>query len=401
MHTRARPALLLGLAGLGFVSLGLPDGLLGVAWPSLRTSFALPQDALGALLVATTSGYVLASFASGALLARLGLGLLLGLSCVATAASLAGYTLVPVWWGMVACGVLAGLGAGAIDAAINHYVALHHSARALNLLHAGYGLGTAAGPVLMTSVLMAGGAWQRGYAIVAASQLALGLAFLATRRQWPSAQPAHGHAPPAVSLAATLRLPALWLGAAQFALYVGLEATAGAWTYTLLTEARAVSMPSAGSAVSLYWGALMAGRIAFALTFGAVRVGALITACLGGLVAGALLLALDLGNAASFAGLALFGFSAGPIFPSLVATTPRRFGPHAANAVGVQVAAAAIGQSLLPAALGVAASAYGLELMPRALAVGAALLLVLSRPAFAAQQDEEPDRDEARAGDPA
>ena len=132
----ARARLLLGLAGLGFVSLGLPDGLLGVAWPSLRAGFGLAQDALGALLVATTTGYVLSSFASGPLLARLGLGALLALSCLATAASLIGYALAGAWPLLVALGVLAGLGAGAIDAGINGYVATNHSPRALNLLHA-------------------------------------------------------------------------------------------------------------------------------------------------------------------------------------------------------------------------------------------------------------------------
>ena len=402
MQACARPTLLLGLAGLGFVSLGLPDGLLGVAWPSIRSDFALGQDALGALLVTTTTGYVLSSFASGPLMARLGLGMLLALSCLATAVSLFGYSVAPAWWLLVALGVLAGLGAGAIDAGINHYVASQHGARALNLLHAGYGLGTTTGPVLMTSVLMAGAPWQRGYAIVATSQLALGLAFAATRRLWPEAPSSPTGAIAAAPLRATLRLPAAWLGAAMFALYTGLEAAAGAWTYTLLTEGRGVSMQSAGGAVSLYWGMLMAGRIGFALSLGAAPLGVLIGVCMAGLTSGALLLALDLGTGASLLGLALFGLAAGPIFPSLISTAPRRFGSaHAANAVGLQIAAAAIGQSLLPAALGFGVAAFGLELVPRVLALLAALLLAISRPALAAQQDPQPDRYEARARGPA
>lgn len=397
----ARAPLLLGLAGLGFVSLGLPDGLLGVAWPSLRAGFGLAQDALGALLAATTTGYVLSSFASGPLLARLGLGALLALSCLATAGSLLGYAAADAWGVMVALGVVAGLGAGAIDAGINGYVATNHSPRALNLLHAGYGLGTTAGPALMTGLLMAGAPWQRGYAIVGASQLALGFAFAATRRHWPAASAASGAPAPGASLARTLRRPAAWVSALAFALYTGLEAAAGAWTYTLLSEGRGVAMASAGSAVSLYWGALMAGRVAFALSLAAAPVGRLLVGCMAGVALAALGLALDLGAAASFAALALLGFCAGPIFPSLIATTPARFGArHAPNVVGLSVAAAAIGQALLPAVLGVGAASLGLEIVPRGLLAAALLLLVASR-GLAAQQDPEADRHEARAGDPA
>jgi fucose permease len=397
----ARARLLLGLAGLGFVSLGLPDGLLGVAWPSLRAGFGLAQDALGALLVATTTGYVLSSFASGPLLARLGLGALLALSCLATAASLIGYALAGAWPLLVALGVLAGLGAGAIDAGINGYVATNHSPRALNLLHAGYGLGTTAGPALMTGLLMAGAPWQRGYAIVGAGQIALGLAFLATRRLWPDRAATPAARAESAPLAHTLRRPPAWTNALAFALYTGLEAAAGAWSYTLLHEERGVAMAGAGSAVSLYWGALMAGRVAFALSLAAAPAGRLLGACLAGVALAALGLALDLGPAASLASLAALGFCAGPIFPSLIAATPARFGAaHAPNAVGLSVAAAAVGQALLPAALGVGAVSLGLELVPRALLAVALLLLVVSR-ALAAQQDPEADRDEARAGDPA
>src|SRR5262245_48189571 len=112
-------ALLVGLAYAAFVSLGLPDGLLGVAWPSIRVSFGLPLDALGALITSTTVGYLASSFTSGRMLARIGVGWLLVLSGLATTVSLLGYSVVPVWAAMVALGVLAGLGAGAIDAGLN------------------------------------------------------------------------------------------------------------------------------------------------------------------------------------------------------------------------------------------------------------------------------------------
>ena len=181
MRNQRRVGVLLALSYVGFVSLGLPDGLLGVAWPSIREQFRLELDALGPLLVATTAGYVFASFSSGRVLARMNLGALLGASCAAMAISLIGYAIAPAWFVMVGFGLFAGLGAGAIDAALNTYVATHHSPRTLNWLHACYGIGAASGPALMTGVLMAGDPWQRGYWMVALGQIALALCFFATR----------------------------------------------------------------------------------------------------------------------------------------------------------------------------------------------------------------------------
>jgi len=169
-HQPSSP-LLIVLAYVSFISLGLPDGLLGVAWPSMRGFFHLPLDALGALLVAYTTGYLLSSCSSGRILARINVGSLLTLSCLATAASLLGYALTP-WWGIVvALGVLSGLGAGAIDAGVNTYVATRYSTRMVNWLHACYGIGAASGPVIMTSVLAAGsalalGLWHCGHGAV-------------------------------------------------------------------------------------------------------------------------------------------------------------------------------------------------------------------------------------------
>ena len=372
-----RNLVLLALAGLGFASLGLPDGVIGVAWPSMRASFDLPLDALGALLVSSTIGYVASSFSAGWLLSRMGVGTLLALSCLATGASLVGYATAPEWSALVALGLLAGLGAGAIDASINTWAANSQSARTLSLLHACYGLGTTAGPAIMTRVLMAGHAWRRGYWILGATQIALALAFSATLRLWRTpGEPREGHpaAHARAPLAATLRLPAAWLGIACFFLYVGLEAIAGAWTFSLLA-ARGAGMASAGSAVSAWWGGLFVGRVGLALLPPAT-LHTRLRGCASGLVLAAAWLALDLGHTQDLLAVALLGLAAGPIFPSLISATPARLTPaHAANAVGLQVAAAALGQSLLPAAIGVGAAAVGLELVPGALLACAVLLL--------------------------
>lgn len=227
--------LLISLAYLSFVSLGLPDGLLGIAWPSIRASFDLSIDALGALLVMFTAGYLISSFSSGRLLARMSVGALLALSCLATAASLVGYALAPSWWMLVALGSLAGLGAGAIDAGLNTFAATNFSARMVNWLHACYGIGAATGPVIMTTVLGANRPWQYGYAIVGIWQLLLAVCFSLTHRHWLGASKAQESETPtsikATSSLETLRLTAAWLSIAIFFVYTGIEAAAGAWAY--------------------------------------------------------------------------------------------------------------------------------------------------------------------------
>jgi len=190
MRQRQSGPLLIILAYLGFISLGLPDGLLGVAWPSMRAFFHVPLDALGTLLVTFTMGYLVSSFSSGYLLSRLSVGTLLALSCLATATSLLGYAFTPLWWVMIALGGLSGLGAGVIDAGINTYVATQYSARMINWLHAFYGLGATSGPMIMTSGLMANRPWQWGYGLVGLGQMVLAVCFGLTRRWWPSASTA-------------------------------------------------------------------------------------------------------------------------------------------------------------------------------------------------------------------
>ena len=232
--------LLLSLTYLSFISLGLPDGLLGVAWPSIRTFFKLPLDALGTLLVLFTAGYLLSSFSSGAILVRLNVGMLLTLSCLATALSLLVYALTPQWWIMVAFALLAGLGAGAIDAGLNTYAATHFSARAVNWLHACYGMGATMGPIIMTSLLEAGQRWQAGYMIVGTAQLLLASGFGTTHKLWTNGDAAREPSPSPVMQAApsnqTLKLPMVWLSIGVFFIYTGIEAATGTWSYSLFTE---------------------------------------------------------------------------------------------------------------------------------------------------------------------
>lgn len=380
--TRTSGLGLLSLAFVGFASLGLPDGLLGVAWPGMRRDFGLGHDALGPLLLSFVAGYASSSFASGAVVARIGVGSLLATSALATGASLLVYALSPSWPPIVAAALVAGLGAGGIDAGINTWAALRHSARTLHWLHAFYGLGAALGPMLLVHAVSRGGSWRIGYLEVALVELTLAGAFLLARRRFAVARDGGAEeAAPAAPLRETLALPATRLSIAAFFVYTGIEMAAGVWTYTLYTEARGVEMHAAARWASLFWIGLGAGRVLFGFAISALPGRALIRLALAGIVVASAAIAIDRAAALGGVAIPLLGLACGPIFPSLIAATPLRLGRrHAANGVGLQITAAALGQSLLPAAIGFLAGGIGLEVVgPVLLAAAVALAVIHGR----------------------
>ncbi len=381
--TRSARLLLPALASLAFVSLGLPDGLLGTAWPSIRASFGRPLDAQGALLVAFTIGYVTASFGAGSLLARLSLGRLLAASGLATALALLGYAVSPAWWMLVALALLLGAGGGAIDAGINTWASTTHGPRMLNWLHAFWGVGAALGPALVVLALETGRSWRVSYAVVGLAQLGLALGFALTGRAWEPAaapDPAGDSADDGPSARETLRLSGARRGALAYFVYTGVEVGFGVWAFTLFTEGRGIAPATAGFWLSMYWGGLTVSRLLASVAGARVSPSVLVRGCLLAAAVGSGLVWLDGAAAVAFAGLTLVGLACGPVFPTMMATTPRRVPPgHAPHAVGFQVAAAALGAAILPAALGVVAQRLGLETLgPQ--------LLALSLAAFAAHE---------------
>ncbi len=369
------------LAFLAFISLGLPDGLLGVAWPSIRGNFGLPLDSLGVLLGFTTAGYLTSSFLSGRILRVLPIGSVLALSTAAAATALLGYALTPVWPLMVALGFLAGLGGGAVDAGLNAYGATHFSARILNWLHAFFGLGTTAGPLIVTGVLTAGLSWRYAYVVVGSAQALLALTFFLTRERWLRvAETASEDAPPVVPARTrdTLRRPAVWLGMLVFFVYTGVEFVAGQWSYSLLTLERGVAAGAAGVWVSLYWGGLMVGRVLFGIIADRVPLPQTLRVCIVATTVGSLLFWLEPTRALSLVGLVMIGFFLAPIFASLISLTPKRVGlTHADSAIGFQIAAAGLGGAVLTGLVGVFARTLGLWVIGASLVFFALLLLGL------------------------
>lgn len=376
-----RRTLLALLAFAAFVSLGLPDGLLGVSWPSIRGDFGLPLDALGTLVVVQTAGYLASSFLSGRILQIIPIGSLLALSTAAAALALLGFAATAFWPLMIACAFLAGLGGGAVDAGLNAYGATHFSARTLNWLHAFFGLGTTIGPLVVTAVLDAGLGWRWSYLAVGSAQLALALLFHRNRSRWGLAAEL-GSGPGAsvrgAGIRDTLRRPIVWLGMLTFFVYTGVEIATAQWCYSLLTLARGVPETTAGLLVSLYWGSLMAGRVLFGIVADRVPLAATLRGCILAALAGALLFWIEPSRPLSFAGLMTIGFFLAPIFASLISLTPGRVGAeHAASAIGFQIASAALGGASVTALAGLAARSFGLEVIGAAITICAMVLLIL------------------------
>ncbi|HZY42574.1 MAG TPA: MFS transporter [Anaerolineae bacterium] len=380
-RTQAKLGLIL-LAFIAFISLGLPDGLLGVAWPSIRANFKLPLDSLGLLLVALTAGYLTSSFLSGRIMARLGVGGLLAASCALTGAGLIGYTLAPAWWIMVALGVVAGLGAGAIDAGLNTYIAANHGEGLMQWLHASFGVGITLGPIIMTTGLNLFGEWRVGYVVVGTAQLTLAACFALTASRWKRAPTAEHEVQRLTDyktpLRETLRQPTVWLSMALFFIYVGIELGLGHWGYTLLTESRHITPQVAGIVAGSYWGTFTLGRILAGLYARRLGVHTLVRLSLLGALLGAGLVWWNPSDTISLIGVAVVGFAIAPIFPGLVSGTRDRVGAHhAANTIGIQIGAAGLGGALLPGLAGILARQISLEVIPIYLAILIATLLTL------------------------
>jgi fucose permease len=376
---RAR-LLLLAIAYAGFISLGLPDTLIGVAWPFVRDTFALPQSAAALVFFGSGCSYFFSSFFTGRLLKIFGIGTLLAASSALVALSQFGYGMAGAWLLFASCSLLHGLGSGAIDAGLNHYVAHHFSARHMNWLHACYALGATLGPLIMTTVIATSGSWRSGYLTVATTLLVLAVLFVATRRSWDEPQsdePLEAQAAVSAGILETLRHPLVWLQIAIFFVYTGLEVTVGQWSFTLLTESRGVAQERAGFWVTVYWGSLCAGRFLFGFVVNQIGIDRLVRFSLAASLLGAALVSTRAGGFVPAIGLSLAGLGLAPVFPCLMTRTPGRLGADlAAHAIGFQVSAAMLGAAALPSLAGVLAQRVGLEAVPM-IAVTLAVLLFL------------------------
>lgn len=380
--------LLLALAFIAFIALGLPDALLGIAWPFMREQLNQPLAASGYLVMATTIGAALSGVVSAWAGRTLGVGRLLALSCCLTGLGLLGYSVLPSIWLMVVCAVVIGIAAGATDATVNGFVARNFSNRLMQWLHASFGIGITLGPVAMTVILAQQGPWQLGYQFHSVLQFTLAALFLTTAGLWlvklelddksPDQTPSPSSDVTPAQMRESLKQWPVWLGLAMFFCYCGLEFSVGLWSFSLLSDVRGLSTAQAGAWVSLYWAMFTVGRIVMGLISKQLTPQRMIKIGFVASVVGTLLFALFEQIWLNLIALVLLGLAYAPIYPALMSTTLKRVGRrHFDNAMGLQVSGASLGIMLIPTAIGFIAAETSLSAYPWLLLAVTLMLMLI------------------------
>ena len=356
--------LLLAIIYLAFISLGLPDGLLGAAWPSMYPEFGVPVSYAGAVSMTIALGTIVSSLLSDRLTWRFGTGKVTAVSVAMTAAALFGFSSCGKYPMLILWAVPYGLGAGGVDASLNNYVALHHSSRHMSWLHCMWGVGASVGPYIMGWVLSGGSHWSGGYRIVGILQVILTAVLLLTLGLWKDRRTVAENSQP-VPLAKVFRIPGAKEILVTFFCYCALEQTAALWASSYLCLSKGVDPETAAFFASLFFLGITAGRGLngfLAVKFDdrtLIRMGCAVV----GLGIGAMLL--PLGRGVSLAGLLLVGLGCAPVYPCIIHSTPSNFGPEKSQAlIGVQMASAYVGTLLMPPLFGLIAGAVGAWVMP-------------------------------------
>jgi fucose permease len=339
----------------GFVILGLPTGMLGIAWPSMRAEMDAPLAGLGVVLAAMTVTEFGSSALSGIVRARFGTVALLLLPTALAAGGLLLFTLAQTWPTIIVAAAVLGAGLGLLDAAFNTEAALRRGIRFMGALHASWAVGATLGPPLIGLVLVIAGSWRLGYAVAAVAFVAFAIATYLARGDL-AATPESEDAPIATRGARRASV----MGGALMFVYVGIELGAGQWSYTRLTVDGALTDGVAGFAVFLYWSALAAGRIALALVGDRIQATQLVDLSVAGAIASAVAFWVLPPPIAALVALPSIGLSLSVFVPLLLYLIPRRVGRAAApHVIGYLVAAGMIGGAALPAGIGLVLQATG------------------------------------------
>ncbi len=407
--------LLLALIYAAFISLGLPDSLLGTGWPVMQPGLGVPYSYAGIASMIIAGGTILSSLMSGRIIEKFGTANTTRFSVLATAVALLGFSLSPSFIWLLIFAIPLGLGGGAVDSALNHFVAAHYKAHHMNWLHCFWGIGAMTGPLIMSGVIRENGGWRDGYLIVALVQGVLVLLLFAARPLWRLADSmrhalpdntdassdavgedlqssaaaalpngtgkATGAAGPAGTVSATAStkkgfgeagqkkgllaqkglLPVL----ATFLLYCGTESTMGLWGSSFLVKAKGLDVANAAFWVSMFFASITLGRFLSGFVSMKLRNVAIIRIGVWLVVAGGVLLVLPLPASVTALGFLLVGLGCAPIFPSMLHETPRRFGSTAAaSMMGIQMATAYTGSTFLPPLFGLVAGETHLWLFP-------------------------------------
>ena len=354
--------LLIVIIYLAFISLGLPDGLLGAAWPSVYPELGVPVSYAGAVSMTVALGTIVSSLLSDRLTWRFGAGKVTAFSVAMTACALFGFSISREYWMLILWAIPYGLGAGGVDASLNNYVALHYSSRHMSWLHCMWGVGASVGPYIMGWVLSGGAHWSGGYRIVGILQVILTTVLFLTLGLWKDRRAEAENAQP-VPLKEVFAIPGAKEILVTFFCYCGLEQTACLGASSYLTLSRGVERSTAAFFASLFFLGMTIGRgVNGFLTVKfddktLIRMGAAVI----GLGIGAMLLPGRL----ALAGLLLVGLGCAPVYPCIIHSTPANFGPQRSQAlIGVQMASAYVGTLLMPPLFGLIADGIGAWTMP-------------------------------------
>lgn len=360
--------LLLLLIYLAFISLGLPDSLLGSAWPVIHQELQVPLSYAGAVTMIISFGTICSSLMSERLTKKLGVNIVTVCSVLLTAIALYGFSTASAFWMLCLWGIPYGLGAGAIDAALNNYVALHYNSRHMSWLHCFWGVGTIISPYIMSYALTTS-VWQNGYRMVSFLQMGITVILLVTLPVWKVNRKANeqkAEQEAVIGIRGALKIkgvPQLLLG---FFSYCSLESTLLLWSSSYLVGAKGVTAQKAAAFASLFCIGITAGRFLSGLVteklgdYNLIRIGT------GILLLGCIAMILPLKtDAAALGGLVVMGLGCAPVYPSIIHATPNNFGAQNSQAIiGIQMASAYVGSTFMPPVFGLIANHISVALMP-------------------------------------
>ena len=375
--------MLLVIIYIAFISLGLPDSLLGSAWPTMYTQMGVPVSYAGVISMIIAVGTVISSLLSDRLTRTLGTGKVTAVSVAMTAVSLFGFSFSSSFISLCLWAVPYGLGAGSVDASLNNYVALHYKSRHMSWLHCMWGVGAATGPYVMGFALTRGMGWTAGYRMIGIFQLVLTMILIFSLPMWK--KPVNSSETGQIGASdrpLTLRDIVSIKGAKEvmlyFFCYCAIEQTAGLWASSYLTFDRGVSSEAAAGYASMFFigitvGRALSGFVTMKLNDKAmVRLGEAIIGL------GILVMILPFGTFGALTGLVIIGFGCAPVYPCIIHSTPSFFGADRSQAIiGVQMASAYVGTCLMPPIFGVIADKFGIGLLSGYLFIILIIMLIM------------------------
>lgn len=375
--------LLLVIIYLAFISLGLPDSLLGSAWPVMYQEFSVPVSYAGGISMIIAAGTIVSSLQSDRLTKKLGTGKVTAFSVLMTAVALFGFSVSHSYIALCLWAVPYGLGAGSVDASLNNYVALHYASRHMSWLHCMWGVGASLGPYVMGYALTGGQGWNMGYRYIAILQIVLTAILLFSLPLWKkqtadeTGQSGEENKKP-LSLRQIVGIPGAKEILVTFFCYCALEQTAGLWASSYLVLQRGLLEETAAGFASLFYIGITAGRAAGGFLTMKLNDTQMIRLGQGLILCGVVCLLLPFGDMAALAGLVMTGLGCAPIYPSIIHSTPTHFGADKSQAmIGVQMASAYVGTCLMPPVFGFLANHISVSLYPVFLLVILLLMVVM------------------------